>query len=136
MSKWEQPMLERYWRTVSGGLFLEFPLASKSPTNSARYLDGLIVPDFAEQMWQWSEAKNQGLTPDLVEGKNIIVVQAKYKPKRLCMPLLGQTLFAAELLKKLRPASVRGVALCRQDDSALREAFENFPNMEVVVDDA
>jgi len=57
------------------------------------------------------------------------------EPTPLGMPLLGQTLFAVELLKDLRPASVRGVALCRKDDSALRRVFERFPGMEVVVDE-
>jgi hypothetical protein len=47
---------------------------------------------------------------------------------------LGQAFFAVELLWGLKPASVRGVALCRQDDAALRAAFESFPNMSVVID--
>jgi len=50
------------------------------------------------------------------------------------MGLLGQTFFAVELLRRLNPASVRGVALCRQDDAALRSVFESFPNMGVAVD--
>jgi hypothetical protein len=48
------------------------------------------------------------------------------------MGLLGQTFFAVELLQGFKPTSVRGVALCRQDDVALRAVFESFPNMSVV----
>ena len=63
-----------------------------------------------------------------------MAVQAKHDPSRLSMGLLGQTFFAVELLRRLNPASVRGVALCRQDDAALRTVFESFPNMRVAVD--
>lgn len=135
MSKHEQPMVERYWRSVSGILFLEFPLVKKSAESSPRYLDGLIVPDLAGRVVRWNEAVGEGLTPEeVVKGRHVIAVQAKYEPRRLCMPLLGQTFFAVELLWHFKPASIRGVALCRQNDTALRAAFESFPNMSVAVD--
>lgn len=69
---------------------------------------------------------------EVVEGANVVVVQVK--PHRLDLPLLGQTFFAVRLLERLRPASVRGVALCARDDRALREVFIAYPNMEVAVD--
>ncbi len=56
------------------------------------------------------------------------------KPHRLDFPLLGQTFFAAELLKRFHSASIRGVALCTQNGLALREVLESLPNMEVEVD--
>jgi hypothetical protein len=88
-----------------------------------------------EQAWRWSEAAADGYTPEgVVGGQRVIAVQAKYDPSRLSMGLLGQTFFAVELLWRLKPTSVRGVALCRQDDAALRAAFESFPNMSVVID--
>lgn len=128
-------MVERYWRTVGGTLFLEFPLVRKSADSSPRYLDALIVTDMPEQAWRWSAAAADGYTPEgVVGGQSVIAVQAKYEPSRLSMGLLGQTFFAVELLRGLNPASVRGVALCRQDDAALRAAFESFPNMSVVID--
>jgi hypothetical protein len=55
------------------------------------------------------------------------------KSHRLDLTLLGQAFFAVRLLERLRPASIRGVALCTQDDEALREVFEAYPNMEVEI---
>ena len=52
MSKHDQPMVERYWRTVDGTLFLEFPLVRRSADSGPRYLDGLIVTDIPEQAWR------------------------------------------------------------------------------------
>ena len=128
-------MIERYWRTAGGGLFLEFRLVRKSPDSSPRYLDALIVAEMPEQERRWSEAVAEGYTTEeVVGGRSVIAVQAKHDPPRLSMGLLGQTLFAVELLRRLKPASVRGVALCRQDDAALRAVFESFPNMSVAVD--
>jgi len=55
-------------------------------------------------------------------GKDIIVVQAK--ANRLGMYLMGQALFSRELMKPFRPASIRTVALCAEDDSVLRPPAE------------
>ena len=94
-------MIERYWRTVGGALFLEFPLVRKSPDSSPRYLDALIVTDMPEQARRWSEAVVDGYTPEeVVGGRSVIAVQAKHDPSRLSMGLLGQTLFAVELLRR------------------------------------
>jgi hypothetical protein len=135
MSKHEQDMLERYWRTLGGALIFEFPLVRRSVDSSPRYLDALIVADLPEQASRWREAVADGFTPEgVVCGRSVVAVQAKHNPSRLSMGLLGQTFFAVQLLWGLKPASVRGVALCRQDDAALRAAFESFPNMSVVVD--
>ncbi len=123
-------MIERYWSGTGGTLFLEFPLVKRSTESSHRYLDGLIIPNAANCKWQWGKASADGLTArQAVTGKHIIVVQAKHDPERLSMPLMGQTFFAVELLKSLEPTSIRGVALCRRDDAALREVLESFPNM-------
>jgi hypothetical protein len=130
-------MVERYWRGIGGVLFLEFPLVQRSGDSGGRWLDGLIVPDLETRKWRWRDAARVGYTPeDVVRGRHVIAVQAKYKPEHLCMPLMGQTLFGVELLKRLGPASVRGVALCRKDDAALRSVFEAFPDMEVALDPA
>jgi hypothetical protein len=128
-------MVERYWRTVGGAMCLEFPLVRKSADTSPRYLDALIVTDMLEQAWRWREAVAHGYTPEeIVGGKSVIAVQAKHDPSRLSMGLLGQTFFAVELLRRFEPASVQGVALCRQDDAALRAVFESFRGMSVEVD--
>jgi hypothetical protein len=129
----ETPMVRRYWSEVGGALFLEFPLVRRSESASPRWLDGLIIPDLETCAWTWAEASARGFDTGIIEGRDVIAVQAKYDPRRLCMPLLGQTFFAVELLKDRGPASVEGVALCRADDSALRRVFEAFPNMRVEV---
>lgn len=136
MPKHETPMVEHYWRSVGGGtLFLEFPLVRRSANSSPRWLDGLIVPDLNEGKWRWSDAARDGYTPAGVVGdRHVIAVQAKHDPGRLSMGLLGQTFFGVELLKRLNPASIRGVALCHEDDAALRTVFQAFPNMEVAID--
>jgi hypothetical protein len=128
-------MIERYWQKVGGALFLEFPLSKRTSTSRPRWAAGLIVAGLPKRKREWSEAEAAGFDITIVKGKDIVVIQAKEDPTPLGMPLLGQTLFAAELLKDLRPASVRGVALCRKEDSALRRVFERFPGMEVVVDE-
>jgi hypothetical protein len=128
-------MVERYWGGIGGALFLEFPLVQRSGDRSPRWLDGLIVPNLETRKWRWRDAARAGYTPEeAVRGRHVIAVQAKYKPQRLCMPLMGQTLFGVELLKRLGPASVPGVALCRKDDAALRSVFTAFPGMDVAFD--
>ena len=61
-------MVERYWRTVGGTLFLEFPLVRKSTDSGPRYLDALIVTDMPEQARRWSAAAADGYTPEGVVG--------------------------------------------------------------------
>jgi hypothetical protein len=139
MPKRETPMVKRYWFRVGGTLYLEFPLVQRNWSDDigARWLDGLIIPDGETRSWRWTDAASAGHTPEeVVRGRHVIAVQAKYDPERLCMPLMGQTLIGVELLKRFGPASVRGIALCRKDDAALRSVFESFPGMEVAFDTA
>ncbi len=135
MPKNETPMIERYWKRVGGTLFLEFPLVQRSRDSGGRWLDGLIVPDLELRRWRWRDAARSGHTREgVVKGSHVIAVQAKHDPGRLSMPLMGQTFFGVELLRRLGPASVRGVALCHKDDAALRSVFESFSDMEVAFD--
>lgn len=134
MSERETSILERYWHRVGGTLILEFPLVRTSSTSNPRRVDGLILPDAERCVVRWSEFKveERKTMEDVVRGADIVAVQVK--PHRLDLPLLGQTFFAVRLLERLRPASVRGVALCTQDDEALREVFEAYSNMNVEVE--
>ncbi len=135
VSERETSILERYWHRVGGTLILEVPLVRKTSASSPRRLDGLILPDAERRVMRWSsefKVKERKTIEDVVEGADVAAVQVK--PHRLDLPLLGQTFFAVRLLERLGPASVRGVALCTQDDEALREVFEAYPNMEVEVD--
>ena len=65
--------------------------------------------------------------PDLIEGKDIVVVQA------MGMYLMGQAFFSAQLLNRFDPRSVESVALVAEDDEVLRPLFEQYPGMRVVV---
>lgn len=135
MSEQETAILERYWRRIDGTLILEFPLVKRSPTSNPRRLDGLILPDGERRVARWRPymAEEGTTVEEVVAGAHIVAVQVK--PHRLDLPLLGQTFFAVRLLERLRPASIRGVALCTRDDEALREVFAAYENMEVEVDD-
>lgn len=135
MTKFETPMLERYWQHITGGtLILEFPLVTRTENSMPRRVDGLILPEAPHRIVRWSQYRTEeGKTmEEVVRGANVVAVQVK--SHRLDLPLLGQTFFAVELLKQHNPASVRGVALCTEDDWALRMVFESFANMEVAVD--
>jgi hypothetical protein len=134
MSKYEQPMIERYWRSVGGALFLEFPMVKRSADSGPRWLDGLIVPDLAQGMWRWAEAVEQGFTPEeVIKDRHIIAVQAKNS--RLGMNVMGQAVFTVGLFERFRPASVKSVALVRGDDATLSPLLKPFPAVQVVVDD-
>jgi hypothetical protein len=66
-----------------------------------------------------------------IEGKNVIVIQAK--AERLGMYLMGQGVFSVELIKRFRPKSAKSVILCTNDDATLRPLLAPFPNVEVEV---
>jgi hypothetical protein len=78
------------------------------------------------------ERRRVALTALDVAGEDIIVVRAK--ANRLGMYLMGQALFSRELMKPLRPASIRTVAQCAKNDSVLRPLAEEY-GIEVVVDE-
>ena len=125
MSKHETPMIHRYWRDVGGTLIEEFPAIAGAAEQGPRRLDAIIIIGGERRIASWREVS--------LEGRDIIVVQAK--AKRLGMPLMGQTLFSAELAKRFKPASVRSVALCTKDDAVLRPLLERFDGCKVVVDE-
>jgi hypothetical protein len=124
MSKLETPMIRRYWAEIGGTLIEEYQVVRRGPSCGYRRLDAVIIPEGERKIAHWRDVS--------LEGKDIIIVQAK--AKRLGMPLMGQTLFSAELAKRLRPASIKSVALCREDDSVLRPLLEAYDGMQVVVD--
>lgn len=123
MSKHETPMIRRYWRRIGGTLIEEFPAVPVGSKRGYRRLDAVIIRGGKRRIAGWREVS--------LEGQNIIVVQAK--AKRLGMPLMGQTLFSAELAKRFKPASVRSVALCTKDDAVLRPLLERFDGCKVVI---
>ena len=124
MSKHETPLTRKYWRSVGGTLIEEFPAVKKSSTNSARWLDGLIILDGKHEIAKAEDVE--------IEGKDVIVIQTKIN--RLGMYLMGQAFFSKKLMKKFNPKSIRTIAICGKDDSVMRELSEEF-GIEVVVYD-
>lgn len=127
MSKGETPMVEAYWQSVGGLLVEEFQAVPPSLVTSGRWVDSLILPARERRRFRWPHVP-PGFAIDCEE---VIDVQAK--AKRLNMPVMGQALFSAELVKlRFRPSRVRAVALCTKDDAALRALLAPF-GIEAVV---
>ena len=125
MSKLETPLTRRYWESVGGTLIEEFPAVGKSPTNSRRLMDGVIILNEAHRIAKATEVD--------IAGKDIIVIQTK--ANRLGMYLMGQAFFSKEVMKKFNPKSIRTVAICGKDDSVMRSLSEEFGIEVVVYDD-
>jgi hypothetical protein len=123
MSKKETPMIRKYWKETGGTLVEEFLAVKVTNGTGKRLIDAVIVLN--------SETRIAAQKDVDIEGKDIIIVQAK--AKRLGMPLMGQILFSAELMKQFKPASIRSIALCNKDDEVLRPLLEKYPGMEVVI---
>lgn len=123
MSKHEKPMIEKYWAEVGGTIVYEFCMVNRTAINGVRYLDALILPNGETKIAKQSEVA--------IEGADVILVQAKNS--RLGMYLMGQTLFSVELMRRFKPATIRSIALCRQDDAVLSPFFASFSEIEVVV---
>jgi len=117
-------MIHWYWQHVRGTLIEEFCVVPRSRTCGIRLLDGVIIKDGPFQIAR---------LPDIsVEGKDIIVVQAKIG--RLGMSVMGQTFFSAQLLQqRCKARSVEAVALVMGDDDVLRPLLEQYPGMRVVI---
>ncbi|HET9252136.1 MAG TPA: hypothetical protein VFP58_08475 [Candidatus Eisenbacteria bacterium] len=123
MSKLETPMTRWYWQQIGGTLVEEFCAVRRAEGCSVRLLDGVIIKGGEFRIAHQSEVT--------IEGQDIVVVQAK--AKRLGMYLMGQVVFSAELMKRLKPRSVESVALVARDDDVLRPMLEKYQGMRVVV---
>jgi len=101
---------------------LEFRAVRKGPDHAQRLLDGVIILGGETTIATTDEVE--------IEGKDIIVVQTK--ANRLGMYLLRQAVFSRELMKPLKPRSIRTVAICTAGDDVL-EPFASDYDVEVVV---
>jgi hypothetical protein len=125
MSLRETPMTIWYLEQVGGMLIEEFMVVSGKEGQGRRLLDAIII--LAEK----KERLPVGTKVSL-EGKDVIVVQTKNS--RLGMYLMGQTLFSAQLVKKLfNPKRVQSVALCSKSDQILKPMLEAHKGCKVVV---
>jgi hypothetical protein len=123
MSKRETPMTRWFWQQTGGTLIEEFVAVRRSPTCGPRLLDAVIVRDGEFRIARQDEVP--------INGRDVIVVQTK--ANRLGMYLMGQAFFSAQLIRRHAPRSVESVALCGEDDSALRPLLEQYEGMRVVV---
>ena len=108
-----------------GGLLIEeFTIVKGGKEHGRRAVDGLIVLG----------EKNKRMTPGSkadITGKDVVIIQTKNS--RLGMSLMGQTLFSAKLIRRLKPCSVKSVTLCASDDIILRPMLKAFKGCEVAV---
>lgn len=124
MSRHETHMTLWFWEQISGTLYEEFLVVPPRFGQGRRLIDGLIVTSLPKRRAAIGEPIN-------IEGHDVIVVQTKNS--RLGMYLMGQTLFSAELVKRLNPRSIRSIALCARDDAVLRPLLEAYSGCEVHV---
>ena len=125
MSKHETPMIQWFWDREGGTLIEEYEICKKEFTYARRLIDAIILPT-----GQRVRLEGKGRNEINLEQQDVVVVQAK--AYRLGMYLMGQALFSAELVKALKPRSIRTVALCKYDDSMLRPLAEKY-GIEVVI---
>jgi hypothetical protein len=123
MSKHETPLTEGFWKSLGHGTYIpEYPLVRKSADRSARYVDGLILPDEA-----FGRATLNDF-PSLID-RNVILIQTKRR--RMGMYLMAQALFSARLALAAGAANVRSILLCTAPDAALIPLIAPFPEVEV-----
>jgi hypothetical protein len=127
MSKHETALTEGFWRALGHGAYIpEYPLVRKSADQSARFVDGLILPDEPLRRAAFRDYPS-------LDGRNVILIQTK--KRRMGMYLMGQALFSARLAMASGAASVRSVLLCTASDAALFPLLAAFPEVEVWVCD-
>lgn len=116
-------MTRWFWGQTGGLLIEEFLVVEGSRDRGSRRLDGLIV---------LGEPKTHKLSIEFdIRDRDVIAVQTK--ARRLGMSLAGQCLISRDLVRSLGPKSVRSIALCTADDSALRPLLEQHEGCEVIV---
>ena len=125
MSQRETEMTRWYWKEKVGGLLIEeFTIVKTTKHNGRRVVDGLII------LGEKKRRLPPG-TPFDIAGKDVVIVQAKNS--RLGMSLMGQTLFSAQLVRRLNPRSVKSIALCAHDDSILHPMLEAYEDCKVEI---
>ena len=124
MSKRETPLTRWYWSQVGGTLVEEFRLTGRTATSSARWVDGLILPNGPHRIAKAGEVS--------VDDQDVILVQTK--KGRLGMYTMGQALFSKELMERnYSPRTVRSVALVEAYDDVLGPMLEAHEGLAVVV---
>lgn len=119
-------MTRWYWEQRGGTLIEEFLVVKgEGKVVGRRLVDGLII------LGEDHKCVAKGERSIDIEGKDVVAVQAKNS--RLGMYLMGQTLFTAQLLERLKPRSIESIALCAKDDVVLRPILESYEGCKVVI---
>ena len=126
MSKHETWMVLKYWDEIGGTLIEEYPIVRGNEKQGKRHLDGLIILGTKKKRLPRASSLS-------IEGKDVVVLQAKNN--KLGMSLMGQTLFSKKLVERLKPKSVKSVALCIKDDELLRPMLEKYKMCKVKIYD-
>jgi hypothetical protein len=122
MRKHESWRTRKYWSNTGGLLIEEFLAVSTTKANGQRLIDGVIVLNEETGIYD-------GNVYD-IEGKDVIVIQTKRS--RIGMNLLGQAYFSKCLIEKLKPRSIKSVAICSKYDDVIGQ-LAKANKVEVVV---
>jgi hypothetical protein len=105
-------MVEEYFlkrEPPRGTLLFEYQVVSSGPGRSGRWIDGVILLGEPTDIDHHIVRPGDGVPHPLLDGRNVIVVQAK---RRFGMSLMGQALFSMKLMEQERGAHVvRSIAL-------------------------
>lgn len=115
----ESDVIHTLWEEIGGELVEEFvvpTIAGQRPR--ARQIDGVFAVDGPRQ---WLPAR----TPLALRGRDVAVCQAK--AGQLDLGVLGQTLFAAELIQREHaPRSMRLIAAAVQPNRLIERLLESY----------
>ena len=126
MSKHETWRTRLYWKQVGGLLIEEFLAIRSGKQHGKRQIDGLIVLNEKNAIYPGNSFD--------IEGKDVIVVQTK--AGRIGMYLLGQAYFSKLLVKRLKPRSIRSVAICGKNDEVMQDIARTHEVEVVVIPDS
>ena len=125
MSKHESWRTRKYWSSTGGLLIKEFRAVRRTKANGQRLIDGVIVLN--------EETRIHDSNVYNIEGKDVIVIQTKRS--RIGMYLLGQAYFSKCLIKKLKPRSIKCVAICSKYDDVTGQLAKDHKVEVVVISD-
>ena len=139
----ETPMICKYWGKMRnrGELFEKFQVPDETGDSAPQTIGALILENTSAKWTSWENmpTSDHAAIYTSLRKRDVTVVHAESKLKRIGMSVMGKALFSAMLVKQhFHPRSVRSVILCKNKDSALcqflKEVREKVGiDMEVVV---
>jgi hypothetical protein len=115
----ESDVIHAVWNEIGGELIEEFVVPTiPGQLSRARQIDGVFATDGPRQ---WLPAR----TPLALRGRDVVVCQAK--AGQLDLGILGQTVFAAELIQRQHaPRSVRLIAAAVQPNPLIERLLKSY----------